>query len=52
MSKINVPTNSSSPLKLSTGGVHERWRLFKDATARYGVVVGGLGFFFPIQLIF
>ena len=52
MSKINVPTNSSSPLKLSTGGVHERWRLFKDATARYGVVVGGLGVIFAIALIF
>ena len=52
MSKINVPTNFSSPLKLSTGGVHERWRLFKDATARYGVVVGGLGVIFAIALIF
>lgn len=52
MSKINVPTNSSSSLKLSTGGVHERWRLFKDATARYGVVVGGLGVIFAIALIF
>ena len=52
MSKINVPTNSSSSLKLSTGVVHERWRLFKDATARYGVVVGGLGVIFAIALIF
>jgi phosphate transport system permease protein len=52
MSKINVPTNSSSLLKLSTGGVHERWRLLKDATARYGVVVGGLGVIFAIALIF
>ncbi|MEI8207812.1 MAG: ABC transporter permease subunit [Methylococcales bacterium] len=52
MSKINIPTKSSLALNNSTGGVHERWRLIKDAVARYGVIVGGLGVIFAIVLIF
>ncbi len=52
MSKINIPTQSSLALNNSTGGVHERWRLIKDAIARYGVIVGGLGVIFAIALIF
>jgi phosphate transport system permease protein len=52
MPKINIETKSYSSLKLSSGGVHERWRLLKDLIARYGVVVGGLGVIFAIALIF
>ena len=52
MSKINIETNSSSVLQLSSGGSHERWRLIKDAIARYGVIAGGLGIIFAIALIF
>ena len=52
MSKITIETKSSSVLTLSTGGVHERWRLIKDSLARYGVIAGGLGIIFAIALIF
>jgi phosphate transport system permease protein len=52
MSKINIETKSSSVLQLSSGGTHERWRLVKDAIARYGVIAGGLGIIFAIALIF
>jgi phosphate transport system permease protein len=52
MSKINIETNSSSVLQLSSGGTHERWRLVKDSIARYGVIAGGLGIIFAIALIF
>jgi phosphate transport system permease protein len=52
MPKINIETKSYSSLTLSSGGVHERWRLLKDLIARYGVVVGGLGVIFAIALIF
>lgn len=52
MSKINNQTNSSSSLLLSSGSVHERWRLIKDKIARYGVIAGGLGIIFAIALIF
>ena len=52
MPKINIETKSYSSLTLSSGGVHERWRLLKDLIARYGVVVGGLGVICAIALIF
>ena len=52
MSKINLQTNTSLASSLSSGGVHERWRLIKDAAARYGVIAGGLGIIFAIALIF
>jgi phosphate transport system permease protein len=52
MSEINSQTKNSFSLKQTTGGVHERWRLIKDALARYGVVVGGLGVIIAIALIF
>jgi phosphate transport system permease protein len=52
MSEINSPTKYSSAITLTSGGVHERWRLIKDRLARYGVVVGGLGVIVAIALIF
>ena len=52
MSKMNNQNNASSTLLLSSGSVHERWRLFKDLAARYGVIAGGLGIIFAIALIF
>ncbi|WP_262965229.1 ABC transporter permease subunit [Methylobacter psychrophilus] len=52
MSEINSQSKYSSLIKESSGGVHERWRLIKDAVARYGVVIGGLGVIFAIALIF
>ncbi len=52
MSKLNNQTKSTSSLQLSSGSAHERWRLIKDAIARYGVIAGGLGIIFAIALIF
>lgn len=52
MSESNQPTKSTSGLNQAAGGVHERWRLLKDAIARYGVQIGGLGVIFAIVLIF
>ena len=52
MSKINNQTKSNSGLQLSSGNTHEKWRLIKDAIARYGVIAGGLGIIFAIALIF
>ncbi len=40
------------PMKISSGEYHQRWRLIKDALARYGVVAGGLGVIVAILLIF
>ena len=42
---------SPSP-KLAVSGTHEKWRLLKDAFARYAVVLGGLGVIAAIVLIF
>jgi phosphate transport system permease protein len=52
MSEINVPKAYSSALKQSSGSVHERWRLIKDAIARYGVIAGGLGVIVAVVMIF
>ena len=52
MSEINLQTKYSSAIKQTSGGVHERWRLIKDALARYGVIAGGLGVIVAIVLIF
>jgi len=52
MSEINKPTEYSSALKQKSGGVHERWRLIKDAIARYGVIAGGLGVIVAVVMIF
>ncbi len=52
MSEINIPTEYSSALKQSAGGAHERWRLIKDAMARYGVIAGGLGVIVAVVMIF
>jgi phosphate transport system permease protein len=52
MPEINIPKEYSSALKQSTGSVHERWRLVKDAVARYGIVAGGLGVIVAIVMIF
>lgn len=40
------------PIKISSGEFYQRWRLIKDALARYGVVAGGLGVIVAIVLIF
>jgi phosphate transport system permease protein len=52
MSEINIPKTYSSALKQSSRSVHERWRLIKDAVARYGVVAGGLGVIVAVVMIF
>ena len=52
MSEINIPKEYSSALKQTSGGVHERWRLIKDAMARYGVIAGGLGVIVAVVMIF
>lgn len=52
MSELNQQTKATMDLKREAGSLHERWRLAKDATARYAVVIGGLGVIFAIALIF
>ena len=52
MSETNIPTEHSSALKQSSAGAHERWRLIKDAMARYGVIAGGLGVIVAVVMIF
>ncbi len=52
MTEIHKPTEYSSALIQSTSGVHERWRLIKDAIARYGVIAGGLGVIVAVVMIF
>lgn len=44
--------NLSPPFKQMTNPAYEKWRLFKDRLARYGVVMGGLGVIVAIVLIF
>ncbi|MCF7964910.1 MAG: ABC transporter permease subunit [Methylobacter tundripaludum] len=52
MSEITPPTKQPPSIKISSGELYQRWRLVKDALARYGVVVGGLGVIVAIVLIF
>ena len=52
MSEINTPIKQLPSIKISSGEYHQRWRLIKDALARYGVVAGGLGVIVAIVLIF
>jgi phosphate transport system permease protein len=52
MSEISPPINQLSSIKISSGEYHQRWRLIKDALARYGVVAGGLGVILAIVTIF
>ncbi len=52
MSEINIPAKYSPAIKQTSGGVHERWRLIKDALARYGVIAGGIGVIVAVVLIF
>jgi phosphate transport system permease protein len=52
MSEINTPIKQALSIKPSSGENYQHWRLVKDAFARYGVVVGGLGVIVAIALIF
>ncbi len=52
MSEINTPIKQPPSIKISSGEYHQRWRLIKDALARYGVIAGGLGVIVAIVLIF
>jgi len=52
MPETNLQTKYSSALKQSSGGAHERWRLIKDAMARFGVIAGGLGVIVAVVMIF
>jgi len=52
MSEINTPLKQPPSIKLSSGEYYQRWRLIKDALARYGVVAGGLGVIVAVVLIF
>ncbi len=45
----NAPLSKPSPL---SNDAYQRWRLLKDAIARYCVIVGGLGVIVAIVLIF
>ena len=52
MSDTNIPTEYPKALKQSARTAHERWRLIKDAIARYGVIAGGLGVIVAVVMIF
>jgi phosphate transport system permease protein len=52
MSEINIPIKQPPSIKISSGEYYQRWRLIKDALARYAVVAGGLGVIVAIMLIF
>lgn len=52
MSELNTSIKSPPSIRISSGEYHQRWRLIKDALARYGVVAGGLGVIVAIVLIF
>jgi phosphate transport system permease protein len=48
----NLTNPKQSAAKLADGNAYQQWRLLKDALARYGVIVGGLGVIVAIVLIF
>ena len=48
----NLTNSTTSVLALASRSPHQKWRLIKDAIARYGVIVGGLGVIGAIVLIF
>ncbi|EIC30943.1 ABC transporter permease subunit [Methylomicrobium album] len=52
MSETYSFRNASGSIQQSAAGYYHRWRLIKDALARYGVIVGGLGILAAIILIF
>ncbi len=49
--RVAVVTPSLA-IKIGAGEYHQRWRLIKDAAARYGVVAGGMGVIVAIVMIF
>ena len=52
MSEIKIPKHYPAALKQTARSPHERWRLIKDAVARYGVIAGGLGVIVAVVMIF
>jgi phosphate transport system permease protein len=48
----NLTNPTPSAVTLAASKPYQKWRLLKDALARYGVVVGGLGVIVAIVLIF
>lgn len=48
----NLTNQTPSAVTLAASKPYQKWRLIKDALARYGVVVGGLGVIVAIVLIF
>jgi phosphate transport system permease protein len=52
MSEISKLSIESGAMHQSAAGYYQRWRLIKDALARYGVIIGGLGILGAIILIF
>ena len=48
----NLTNPTPSAVTLAASKPYQKWRLIKDALARYGVVVGGLGVIVAIVLIF
>jgi phosphate transport system permease protein len=48
----NLTNPTPSAVTLAASKPYQKWRLIKDAVARYGVVVGGLGVIVAIVLIF
>jgi len=52
MSEIKIPKHYPAALKQTARSAHERWRLIKDAVARYGVIAGGLGVIVAVVMIF
>lgn len=48
----NLTNPTPSAVTLAASKPYQKWRLIKDALARYGVVIGGLGVIVAIVLIF
>ena len=48
----NLTNPTLSAVTLAANKPYQKWRLIKDAVARYGVVIGGLGVIVAIVLIF
>jgi phosphate transport system permease protein len=52
MSEITSPIKQPSSITIGSGQYYQRWRLIKDAIARYAVVAGGLGVIAAVVMIF
>lgn len=52
MSDITINKAAQAGLDVESASRYQRWRLFKDKLARYGIVIGGWGVIVAVVLIF